>query len=555
MAIQIKPVVGTRSIRRSFSAPASFGLLPRVGCLAALFALEVIAICFGFDSDLRYDDPFRHIGAGILRGVVAFSVLLASLGYAKARGPLRKISARTRGTPVKPGLLMAHFCAMGAFTLLSSRLFPHHQPDLQAILLAVAWFAVGMVAIAFAASAFIPLKVWWAAFRATGNVWVYALFAGMLASLLGSASQFLWEPATQVTFDMVRAVLGLFTTGITSDATTRTIGTQNFMLEIDQRCSGLEGAGLMIVMGALWLGAFRQEFRFPRALLIIPAGVAVLYLLNTVRIAALILIGSAGAPEIAVHGFHSQAGWIAFNLVALGFSVGARKVPWFGAPGGLASLESGVVSETETPVTRWILPLMTILAAGMVSAAMSGDFEWLYPVRFFAATITLAFLWRRYRDLDWRVGWLAPAVGGLVFLIWIGLDRFSSTSPEAMPAPLAAASPLVRNLWLVFRVLAATVTVPVAEELAFRGFLYRRFLSQDFDSVSFQRFSWVALLASSAIFGLLHGDRWFVGAVAGALYTLVLIRRGRIGDAVAAHATTNALLAVDVLAFNHWHLW
>jgi CAAX prenyl protease-like protein len=70
-----------------------------------------------------------------------------------------------------------------------------------------------------------------------------------------------------------------------------------------------------------------------------------------------------------------------------------------------------------------------------------------------------------------------------------------------------------------------------------------------------RRFSWLALLVSSLLFGLLHGDRWFVGILAGALYALVLLRRGRIGDAVAAHATTNALLAVDVLAFHHWHLW
>ena len=55
--------------------------------------------------------------------------------------------------------------------------------------------------------------------------------------------------------------------------------------------------------------------------------------------------------------------------------------------------------------------------------------------------------------------------------------------------------------------------------------------------------------------GALHGSRWPVGMVAGSLYALALLRRGRIGDAIAAHATTNALIAVDVLAFHHWNLW
>ena len=72
----------------------------------------------------------------------------------------------------------------------------------------------------------------------------------------------------------------------------------------------------MIAFGIVWLLLFRKESRFPQALVLIPAGVVLIYLLNAARIAALILIGDAGAERIALGGFHSQAGWIAFNLVA-----------------------------------------------------------------------------------------------------------------------------------------------------------------------------------------------------------------------------------------------
>jgi exosortase/archaeosortase family protein len=68
-------------------------------------------------------------------------------------------------------------------------------------------------------------------------------------------------------------------------------------------------------------------------LILIPAGVAAIYLLNAVRVTALILIGNAGAPQIALGGFHSQAGWIAFNVVALGLSVASRRVAWFTTTG------------------------------------------------------------------------------------------------------------------------------------------------------------------------------------------------------------------------------
>ena len=126
---------------------------------------------------------------------------------------------------------------------------------------------------------------------------------------------------------------------------------------------------------------------------------------------------------------------------------------------------------------------------------------------------------------------------------------------ESMPAALAAAQPWQRTAWISVRTLAATVTVPISEELAFRGFLLRRLISQDFEAVSFRKFSWPAILISSALFGSLHGERWLAGTLAGLVYALVLVRRGRIGEAVAAHATTNLLIAVDVLGFGQWQLW
>lgn len=56
------------------------------------------------------------------------------------------------------------------------------------------------------------------------------------------------------------------------------------------------------------------------------------------------------------------------------------------------------------------------------------------------------------------------------------------------------------------------------------------------------------------LFGALHG-RWLAGTLAGMAYVLALYRRGAIVDAIAAHATTNALIACVVLAMGRWSLW
>jgi CAAX prenyl protease-like protein len=250
-------------------------------------------------------------------------------------------------------------------------------------------------------------------------------------------------------------------------------------------------------------------------------------------------------------GFHSQAGWIGFNLIALGLVIGSRHVKWI-------SREPHESTRTKTdrsgnPIAVYLAPFAAILAAGMVSRAAAGQFEWLYPIRIFAVAAVLWFYRRSYAKLDWSFGWLGAVAGAVVFALWIGID--------AMTAGGTAAPGMVPGhgigwiVWLALRVAGAVVTVPIAEELAFRGYLLRRIQAADFENVSFQKASLPALAVSSVAFGLMHGNRWIAGSLAGLAYALVLRRRGRIGEAVAAHAITNALLAVWVIARGAWGLW
>ena len=152
---------------------------------------------------------------------------------------------------------------------------------------------------------------------------------------------------------------------------------------------------------------FHRECRFPQSLLLIPAGVAVLFLLNAVRIAALILIGDAGAWQIALGGFHSQAGWILFNAVAVGFCLTIRSVPWFTksvSHAGVSDVrygsgefsisdrdhaDSAASYAADNPTAAYLVPFLAILAMGMLDTAASAGFEWLYPLRILGAAAAL----------------------------------------------------------------------------------------------------------------------------------------------------------------------
>ena len=552
-----------------FAAARRRAVSLRLLLLVVLFAAEALVFSVWLDNAALSARPgilpalVARWGAWTLRGVFGSAALFFTFAYLKNKAALTALSVESARTPLSGGLLSAHVAAMAAFSALSWALYGNHAGPVSANLTAALWLTAGTAGAIFAALAFVPASQWLRLLRRTGYLWLYASAGVSVACVVGSYFRELWAPMTGVTFALVELLLRPFVSGMVADPARMTLGSAKFSVQIAPECSGFEGVGLILAFGVIWLCVFRRECRFPQALLLLPAGVATIFLLNAVRLVVLILIGDAGAPQIALGGFHSQAGWLAFNAVALGFSVAARRVPWVTtsakAPVGTSrGVASGPVDRllTANPTATYLLPFLSILAAGALTTAISGGFEWLYPMRFFAAAGTLWALRKGYSQLDWRPGWSGMFIGVAAFAIWIGADWLvRGAAGDAMPEALAASPAPLRMTWIGFRVVAAMITVPIAEELAFRGFLLRRFLSADFETLSPRCFTWLGLAVSSVAFGLLHGNLWLPGILAGLLYAWALIRRGKIGDAVAAHATTNALLAAYVLVFHQWHLW
>jgi exosortase E/protease (VPEID-CTERM system) len=531
----------------------------RVLTLVALFSSELLVVSGWLDGEslsrAGLVGLIRYSGSWILRWIVGFAAIFATFAYLKYKDELGRISAQVARTPIRWRVLAAHGSAMIVFGGLSSVLYAGRGSESWANPLAASWLVAGISAIAFAGGAFLPWTAWVQVIRSTGHLWAYASIAVISACGVGQMFRWLWQPASFLTFDLIKVFLSPFVSSIVANPATLVIGTQRFRVQIAPECSGLEGVALILSFGILWLLLFKRECRFPQSLALIPVSVAVLFLLNAVRIAALILIGNAGARQIALGGFHSQGGWIAFSAVSVGFCFVSQQVPWFTTR--QPSTES-LATATHNPTAAFLLPFVMMLAGGMLAgaAARAGSVEWLYPLGFFAAAGTLWIYRNSYARLNWKCDWVAPAMGVIVFVIWIALDRFSNSTTDSEVSVALKASPVVAKvIWITIRVLAAVVTVPLAEELAFRGFLMRRLVSADFESVSFRRLTWFALLASSIVFGFLHGGYWIAGSLAGILFGLAVIRRGQIGDAVVAHATANALLAAYILTYHKWHLW
>lgn len=128
-----------------------------------------------------------------------------------------------------------------------------------------------------------------------------------------------------------------------TDVGDRSINSATFRVIVTPGCSGVAGFLLTVVVVFSARVYCRREYRFARALMLLPASVVVVYMLNGVRIAVLFLVGHLGSPVVAVRAFHSQIGSMMFNIaIAMLLVSGSRFLrhsrQCFGSP-GLANLK------------------------------------------------------------------------------------------------------------------------------------------------------------------------------------------------------------------------
>src|SRR5204863_924973 len=141
-------------------------------------------------------------------------------------------------------------------------------------------------------------------------------------------------------------------------------------------------------------------------------------------------------------------------------------------------------------VAPWLIPFLVLLAAGMVSRALSRPgWEPLALLRPLAGALALAAYARTLAPLAVRPSRFAAPAGLVVAGVWLALEAIARVKTSAHPD--------LRPAWLALRALAAVSVVPIIEELAFRGFLARRLSSREFDTLAPERITMPAVLGSA----------------------------------------------------------
>ena len=507
--------------------------------LVVLLAVEVSTLWLTFPAGpTRQAVHEISVLLGSFGHVRQFLILFAAgtvfFGWTAIRSELRTFE----NEPQSPAALTTHFIALVLFAALglSGGPFP------------VAFAASGALFLLSWLFCVLPPRFWLGWFRSNPG----ALAAGACVGLAGSfaaAAAGHWRLLSYWTLRIVERLLPLFGQSVVSDPATLEVGTPRFRLVLTGACSGIEGIGLVSVFLIAYLWGCRRDLRFPAAFLLVPIGIVTVWLANALRVTAMILIGGINRA-VATEGFHSMAGWLSLNFVALGLVLVSRRARVF------TRIDADDEPLDANPAGAYLLPLFSILLVAFITRLAFDGIDRLYPLRVVAGGAVLFAFRSELGRFQWRPSWWAMSIGVLTFISWMGIVYLQGGihGDRAFENGLARLSAGAAAIWLIFRVIGAIATVPLAEELAFRGYVLRKLISSDFRSVAFDRFTWLSFLGSSVLFGILHG-RWIAGVVAGMLFALAARRRGRFSDAVCAHAVANALIAVVVLTTKSWSLW
>jgi len=417
------------------------------------------------------------------------------------------------------------------------------------------WLALGFLAGIFALFSLASPSFWGRFFR---YEYLFLLISIALSAgvwMLGSSTQHLWSSMSEATFFLVSLGLSIFDHDVYmfTEAGARIIGVNDFLVDIAIPCSGYEGIGLITAFTGVYLYSFKKDFRFPQAFLLFPLAALIIWLFNALRIIVLILIGAYWSPDTAVLGFHTQAGWISFIIASVLVMWLAHRSKFFTHGESETSDQVATRAEPLNLPIATLIPLITLLSATLLTQALSGHFDWLYPLRVLFTASALIYCWRALQFRPFSISYWSLIGGVLVTILWIFAVPKAPETDQVFQETFSNSPTFWVGVWLVFRFIGTVITVPIAEELGFRAYLLCRLSSQPVVIRGSIPFSLIGFTVSSLAFGLLHGA-WIAGTLAGLVYAVVRYRSSHIADAIVAHGLTNALLFGYAIYSGQWSL-
>ncbi|MGA9176696.1 MAG: CAAX prenyl protease-related protein [Desulfobacterales bacterium] len=216
---------------------------------------------------------------------------------------------------------------------------------------------------------------------------------------------------------------------------------------------------------------------------------------------------------------------------------------------------NSTISYKKSTCIPYIFPFALFAVCIYAGLLFNISQRFMYPIKTVLVASSLIYFWNVYKqEIRFSFSGLPVISGILVFCIWVFFEGMYPQIGHSEFNPYNHASGYGVYLIIIFRLIGATLVVPLMEELFWRSFALRFAIKSDFKSVPLGQFSWFSFIFISILFGLEH-ERWLVGIIAGMVYSGTLYRSKNLFDPILSHTTTNLLLGVYVLSTHQWSFW
>ncbi len=240
----------------------------------------------------------------------------------------------------------------------------------------------------------------------------------------------------------------------------------------------------------------------------------------------------------------------------------------------IAQTESTEADDSDAGATE---PITDAGATGSLWPLPGSAYPWVFFAKIVITSLCVAYFWPFYVErFPLKVSPLALVVGVVGFVLWVGLWMLHVEShlvallggPESSAAswlglserpgynPLVdlAGRPAAAWSFMAVRFFGLVLLVPIIEELFLRAFFMRYIMHDTWWEIPFGDVNRLAVVAGIALPVLYHPEKlsalvWF------SLITWLMVRTRNFWDCVVAHAVTNLLLGIYVVASGEWELW
>jgi uncharacterized protein len=212
-----------------------------------------------------------------------------------------------------------------------------------------------------------------------------------------------------------------------------------------------------------------------------------------------------------------------------------------------------------SPILIRVLPFVIFAALTLLQGRFGDTSQyWAYTLKTILGAWMLWVVWPHIKEMRWNFSWEAAAIGFLVFFAWVGLDGhyplLAAREGAFNPIRSYGSGSILAFFFLGMRILGSSLVVPPLEEVFYRSFIYRYLIKFDFLQIPLAHFDLRAFLIAGIAFGIGHYE-WLPGILCGFAYQWLTCRKNRLGDALTAHAITNFLLALWVIARQEYYFW